>query len=76
MKSLFGLSLRLFLGLLAAMGLIRVMGKERSPATLAGLTLLATAVAYVGVFPRPRERALAPVGQQVHGKAAREESKP
>ncbi len=46
MKLLFGLFLRVFLGLLAAMGLIRVMEMEKSPAALLGLTLLATAAVY------------------------------
>jgi hypothetical protein len=44
-KFLFGLSLRLLIGLLTAMGLIRIMGVEGSPATLGGLTLVTTAVA-------------------------------
>lgn len=46
MKVLYGLVLRVFLGLLAAMGLIRVLEMEKSPAALVGLTLLATAAVY------------------------------
>lgn len=54
MKFLFGLFCRLFLGLLAAMGLIRVLEMQRSPGTLAALTLLGAAAIYAGYFLRPR----------------------
>lgn len=46
MKLLYGLVLRVFLGLLAAMGLIRVLEMEKSPAALVGLTLLAATAVY------------------------------
>jgi len=73
MKLLYGLFLRLFLGLLAAMGLIRVLEMEKSPAALVGWTLVATAVVYMAGWLRPRDRKLAPQGGQANREPARED---
>jgi hypothetical protein len=53
MKLLSGLFLPFYLGLLAAMALIRVLETEKSPVLLVGLTLLATAAIYGVGWLRP-----------------------
>jgi hypothetical protein len=73
MKLLSGLFLRLFLGLLAAMGLIRVLETDKSPAALVGWTLLATALIYGVGWLRPRDLQSGPPGEQGNRKPARED---
>lgn len=73
MKLLYGLFLRILLGLLATMGLIRVLEIEKSPAALVGLTLVATAAVYLAGWLRPRDGKLAPRGGQANGESARED---
>ena len=73
MKLLSGLFLRFYLGLLAAMGLIRVLETEKSPALLVGLTLLATAAIYGVGWLRPGAGKPAPRGEWVNREPARED---
>ena len=55
MKLIFGLFFRIFLGLLAAMGLVRVLEMDKSPAALLGLTLLATIAVYGAGWLLPKD---------------------
>jgi hypothetical protein len=73
MKLQSGLFLRLFLGLLAAMGLIRVLETEKSPAVSVVLTRLATAAIYGVGWLRPGAGKPAPGGERVNREPARED---
>ena len=72
MKLLYGLFLRVFLGLLAAMGLIQVLEMEKSPVAMVGLTLLATAAIYGAGWLLPRD-SKAPLEGEANRKPARED---
>jgi hypothetical protein len=63
----------LFLGLIAAMGLIRVLEMGKSPVALVGWTLVTTAAIYVAGWLQPRDLKNAPRGEQANREPAQEE---